>query len=419
MMPRRLRRLIPIGGSILICFLVLFFMPRLGADFTYYLSLGFALVTLLLSGALYIGIPPLKNLYKAILGMILIGFLFSAPSLWGMEGFAPLWILFGALALINIDQKKRALISLGIFLVAFVLAFFPMLRFLAYAFLAIMAFVYAFLAKDIELFCIFLSIGLSFTNAAFGYLPEKTGISYSNSFPLFALTFGINYGLFRSLWKVRNANMEMAKKETTLSNIEEKALKEEIQPHFLLNALNNVRVAYHESKERGQKQLGELRNLEERIYATIDKSFIPLSAEVEIIRALIDLYNTDRQRDISLVLDIEDDTLPVPPMLLEPLVENSLQHSGVLQQDGGEITLEEREEYGVAIIRLADNGHGQPLPSNSRGIGLSNVMKRVSLLENGHMSIDSNEDGTSIEISFVPEREDGDFFARFGRLIEE
>ncbi len=418
-MKRRLLRLFPIIGSLLVCFLALFFLPRVGADAMYYISLGFALITVALTSSLTLGIPPLKNLRLSVLGFVMALFLFTSPSLWGLDFFAPIWILFGALALFSLDDKAKAITSGIVFLIAFVLAFIPAVRFLAYIFLGLTAFAFAFFAAGTDEFCIYLTIALSFANAAFGYLPDKGGISYAHSYPLLVLVIGINYWLFRSLVKIKRANIELAEKETTLSNIEEKALKEEIQPHFLLNALNNVRVAYHESSDRGEKQLGDLRNLEERIYATVDSSFIPLSDEVEIIKALIELYNTDRQRNINLALDIEDGTLPIPPMILEPLVENSLQHSGILTQEGGEVRISEREEYGFAIITIADNGHGQPLPSNSRGIGLSNVMKRVSLLDNGHMSIDSNEDGTSIEIRFVPERDEGDFFANFFTGVSE
>ncbi len=415
---RYLIRLIPLIASSAICLLLLLLIPRVGADAAYYITLGFTLISALLSGALYIGIPPLKNISYAILDFILVLFLFLDPYLWGLQGVAPLWILFGSLVLLNIDSRPHVIASGLVFLTAFVLAFISPVRFLAYALLAALGFVYAFFAKSGQQFCIYMSVALFFFTAAFGYIPGKEGISYANFFPLLSLLVGLDYDLFRSLWKVEQKNLEMARKETTLSNIEEKALKEEIQPHFLLNALNNVRVAYHESQERGDKQLGELRDLEMRIYATIDTSTIPLSEEIGIIRALIALHNTDRQRDINLALDIEDGTLPIPPMLLEPLVENSLQHSGILTQAGGEVRIEEREEYGMAIILVSDNGHGQPLPSNSRGIGLSNVMKRVSLLENGHMSIDSNEDGTTIEIRFVPERDEGDFFSHFGLPAE-
>lgn len=417
-MNRVLRHLIPLLASPIVAFLLLFFMPRQGSDFAYYLSLGFALVTLLLTSTLSWTIPPLKNYKLAVQCIVLAAFLFTDPSLWGIQGFGPLWILFGAMSIFSIENKKQVISSSIVFLAAFVLAFFPFLRFLAYAFLALISFIYAFLAKETDDFCIDLSVGLFFFIAAFGYLPEKGGISYANSQSLLSLTIGINVYLFRSLWGIRKRNIDLARKELTLSNIEEKALKEEIQPHFLLNALNNVRVAYHDSIEKGNAQLGELRNLEERIYATFDSSFIPLGDEIGIIKALIGLYNVDRATNVTLNIDIEDATLPIPPMLLEPLVENSLQHSGILQQEGGEISIKQREEYGFAFITISDNGRGQPLPSNSRGIGLSNVMKRVSLLDNGHMSIDSSEEGTSIEIRFVPEREEGDFFSVFDTAIE-
>ncbi len=418
-MKRRFLHLIPLLGSGLVCFVLLFYVPRVGADGFFYSLLGISMLTALLSSALSFGIPPLKNVYLGLIGIDLAMFLFFDPTLWSEQAIGPVWILTGALALFNPDNRYKTVSSLLVFLVAFIMSFFPSVRFVAYAILALTGFVFAFLSKSEQPFSLYLSISLAFFNAALGFIPGKSGISYANLVPPIAVMFGFAYGLFRSLWKVKRANMEIARKETTLSHIEEKSLKEEIQPHFLLNALNNVRVAYHESKEKGMVQLGELRELEKRIYQTIDTSNIPLSEEIRIIESLILLHNTDRQADINLVLDIEDETLPIPPMLLEPLVENSLQHSGIMQQEGGEIRIKEREEYGVALILVSDNGQGIPLPSNSRGIGLSNVMKRVSLLENGHMSIDSDEGGTTIEIRFVPERGEQDFFAKFGEPTSE
>ncbi|MBQ7250414.1 MAG: histidine kinase [Bacilli bacterium] len=418
MMKRRLTRLIPLLISIAACFLLLYFVPRLWASTVFYFLIGLGALTCLLSSALSFGIPPLKNAYHGVIGIILALFLFFDPTLWSEQAIGPLWILMGALALFNGDNKPKTITSLVIFLIAFVMAFIPSVRFVAYAILALTGFVFAFISKDSRTFSIYLSIGLAFFNAACGFLPGKGGISFANVYSIVSLLVGLGYSLIHSLWEVKKTNVELAQKEMVLSRIEEKALKEEIQPHFLLNALNNVRVAYHESNEKGTELLGELRELEKRIYKTIDTPFIPLSEEIQIIQSLIALHNVDSGYNIKLSLDVEDGSLPVPPMLLEPLVENSLQHSGIVHQEDGTIRIREREEYGIALIQVSDNGEGQPLPSNSRGIGLSNVMKRVSLLENGHMSIDSNEGGTMIEIRFAPERSEGNPFNRTPIITE-
>ena len=403
-MKRLLLRLLPLLVSFAICFATFYFIPRSGADGFFYSISGFASVTCFLVAGLSFAVPPLRNPYLAVISLFLGLFMVLDPALWNFEWIGPLWILLGGAALISPVSKARAIGSLIAVFVGFVLTFFPSTRAIAYGLLALTGIVNAFLAERGALYVTHIAISLAFFIASISFLPGKEGISFASALPPIVLVAGLNYGLLGNLYKNKLENLEIAEKETTLSRIEEKALKEEIQPHFLLNALNNVRVAYHESSEKGKIQLGELRELEERIYQTIDIPFIPLSEEIEIIRSLIALHNTDVGGSVELVLEVADSSLPVPPMLLEPLVENSLQHSGISRQEGGQVAIKQWEEYGIAFILVSDNGKGLPLPSSSRGIGLSNVNKRVSLLENGHMEIDSDESGTRIEIRFVPHR---------------
>lgn len=403
-MKKVLLRLLPLLVSFAFCFVAFYFIPRPGADGFFYSISGFASVTCFLVAGLCFAVPPLRNLYLALIASFLGLFMILDPALWAFEWIGPLWILLGGAALISRVSKGRTITSSIAVFVGFVLTFFPSTRAIAYGLLALTGIVSAFLAERGSLYIVHIAISLAFFIASISFLPGKEGISFASATPPLVLVAGLSYGLLGKLYKNKQENLEIAEKETTLSRIEEKALKEEIQPHFLLNALNNVRVAYHESSERGKIQLGELRELEERIYQTIDIPFIPLSEEIEIIRSLIALHNTDVGGNVKLVLEVADPSLPVPPMLLEPLVENSLQHSGISRQEGGQVSIKQWEEYGIAFILVSDNGKGLPLPSSSRGIGLSNVNKRVSLLENGHMEIDSDESGTRIEIRFVPHR---------------
>ena len=397
-------RIWPILLCFVICFLVFYFVPRAGAEGFFYTLTGFATVTCFLVAGLSFAVPPLRNAYIAVLATILALMLLSNPLIWDAIQISPLWILLGGVALIYPSAKVRTLTSLFAVFIAFVLAFFASSRVIAFAILALTGAVNAFFSQRVSLYTINVSLGLSFFMGALNFIPGKDGINIASAIPPIILIAGLSYGLLRSLWRNKQENLKDAEEEFTLSRIEERALREEIQPHFLLNALNNVRVAYHESPAKGKIQLEELRELEEKIYETIDKPFISLSEEIEIVRSLIVLHNTDVGGNVTLNLEVADDTLPIPPMLLEPLVENSLQHSGISRQEGGAVSIEQWDEYGIAFVAVSDNGKGQPLPSTSRGIGLSNVSKRVSLLENGHMEIDSDEDGTRIEIRFVPQR---------------
>ena len=202
---------------------------------------------------------------------------------------------------------------------------------------------------------------------------------------------------------IQKTNEEFQMESDRLALVEEKALKEEIRPHFLLNALNNVRVAYAQDPKKGKEMLSKLIALQKTVTANSECSFIPIQREIDGIRKLVNLFELERGKTVDLEVSIHNKELLIPPLILEPLVENSLQHSGILSQENGWISIEQREEYGYALIRIKDNGVGELIPSQSRGIGLSNVVHRVKLLPGGNMNIESNEKGTSIEIRFALE----------------
>ncbi len=222
--------------------------------------------------------------------------------------------------------------------------------------------------------------------------------------PTLVIAFAHSGTLVHTLYRIKKQNDELEKRQQELSHIEERTLRQEIRPHFLLNVLSNVRVAYHENPAMGKKILGKLIEFETYTQQAFKKELIPIIQEVKLVQGVIDLFALERQVDVGLSLDLQDEKLMIPPFLLEPLVENSLQHSGILTQEGGMITIEEFEEFGLAHIIVSDNGKGHAAPSTSRGIGLSNVTFRVELLEQGSVDISSSEHGTAIHIAFAPKR---------------
>lgn len=245
----------------------------------------------------------------------------------------------------------------------------------------------------------------SFSAISAIYVLPNASVSY---FGVFILLFLVSIAYLGqdliALYRLKVANDAIQEKERELIRLEEKTLKEEIRPHFLLNALNNVRVAYHEGTDYGTEMLQELIALETKIDATSQKDLISLKEEIEIIQGLVRLFSIERKKEIGLLLEIENSDTLIPPMLLEPLVENSLQHSGILYKSNGLVSIKESLVQGVTMIVVSDNGVGNADPRNNRGIGLSNVDYRVHLLNQGTLNVFSDSNGTKIVISYIAPR---------------
>ena len=405
-MKRRVFQIVALSLLFLLSFGISFVqLPRDASRLLYLLALGVGIFTMIVSLALTLVIEPLRK-WINILRLACLSFLiFVGPFTLGIwttfDYWMPFWALLSGLVLYEPMGLKKNLPNFVLTIVAFGLSFLPSYGYLPMIIIAVNALFYlvapfeqgnryyaCFIASYAAIYCI--------TDIP-GYAGARLGLFI----PMLVLAWGCLEPQIVHLRRNRIENAAIMESELQIAHIEEKALKAEIRPHFLLNALNNVRVAYHEDNEEGRKLLQELIKLESRIAEASKRSFIPISEEIEIVRGLIRLFCLERKREVEFIVDVKDKGLLIPPMLLEPLVENSLQHSGIMNQSDGEVSIEEHEEFGFAIIVVSDNGKGQPLPSQSRGIGLSNVVKRIELLEQGHMHVMSDERGTSIEIRFL------------------
>ncbi len=380
--------------------------PRLAVG-TNLASLGMMSFIAILVLTLCLAMPLLRDSWFCI-RIAFCFFLFwlgkgTTDSFYYVYPVPSVWVALSGFAFFRPHKKFQTIFNIALTLAAFVLAFFPETVFIAFLLVAVNGIALSFLFITPGEGYIFASVSSYSLIVAFSYLTRFGPNRFGYWLPLLAFSMGILAPAFRALTVIQRSNDEFQKESDRLALVEEKALKEEIRPHFLLNALNNVRVAYAQDPKMGREMLSKLIALEKSTAESVERSFIPIQKEIRGIRKLVNLFELERGVTVDLEVSIHDKELLIPPMLLEPLVENSLQHSGILSQENGWISIEQREEYGYALIRIKDNGVGEPIPSQSRGIGLSNVVHRVKLLPGGHMNIESNEKGTSIEIRFALE----------------
>lgn len=154
--------------------------------------------------------------------------------------------------------------------------------------------------------------------------------------------------------------------EQKATESELKALKSQMNPHFMFNALNSIQEQFmYGDKLKANEQMGNFTYLTRQILSVSGKKKINLSTEIEILSKYLDLekmrFSEDFSYEINLSDKIDEDYHQIPPMLIQPFVENSIKH-GLLHKTGDKklsiaFDLDEAEENLICVVK--DNGIGR------------------------------------------------------------
>ncbi len=174
---------------------------------------------------------------------------------------------------------------------------------------------------------------------------------------------------------------ELDKRERLLSKARLRALQSQINPHFLFNAMNTISSLISEDSEKAKDLLLNLSDYY-RSRLHLAKEFIPLESEIENINAYIAIEQARFGPKISVNYDVSGDTsFLIPPLILQPLVENAIKHGLQKSLHPGSVTMYVRIEQDEAHICIADDGVGMDatLLSNifDESHGLDNVHQRL------------------------------------------
>ncbi|TZE81018.1 sensor histidine kinase [Calorimonas adulescens] len=191
--------------------------------------------------------------------------------------------------------------------------------------------------------------------------------------------------LAKGLAGLISTQLELTELELQNKLLEEarfKALQAQINPHFLFNSINTIISVSRMDPEKSRKLLLDLatffrRNLE------IDKAKIPLSKELEHVRAFVAIEEARFGDRIKVEINADDvDGIFLPPLTLQPLVENAIKHGLLPKDDGGRVRIDVIRRGMYAEIKVEDNGMGMDETFDTRTpnpehVGLYNVDSRL------------------------------------------
>lgn len=258
---------------------------------------------------------------------------------------------------------------------------------------------------------------------AYAYVTGKAGMltaigAREQLFTSFVISLVISI-VISLLWKRRSEELtaqialaeqqeraEAAQRAATEANL--RALQAQIEPHFLFNTLANVTSLIHAQPDDAKQMLEDFIAYLRATLATTREQRTTLGSEFAMMQKFLSILQIRMGNRLHVNVELPADLsgVTIPPMLLQPLIENAIKHGLEPKMEGGSLELK-AEHVGESLrIAITDTGlgfSGQP----SNGIGLKNVRERIAKLYDGHGSVSIEENlpsGTRVVVT-IPYRE--------------
>lgn len=190
-------------------------------------------------------------------------------------------------------------------------------------------------------------------------------------------------------------------------DMELRFLKSQMTPHFLFNALNNIYSLVYIKDEKAPQSVLKLSDMLRYVMVDCQVDLISLEKEIKYIDAYIDFHQMSMENKSNLIFDknIENKDFKIPPMILQPLVENSFKHSRLVNDPNGYVhfyIIQENNDL-IFIARNSINGLSPSLVDSNKkqqaGIGLTNVRKRLELYYGKNYSFETKQEDNSYVVT--------------------
>ncbi len=180
----------------------------------------------------------------------------------------------------------------------------------------------------------------------------------------------------------RARELRFARLETQLAQARFQTLNAQIRPHFLFNTLHTIGQLWRSGRsDDAEQMLDHLGSLFQRVRASTDRPSVTLDEELSMVEEYLAIEQTrfvDRLRTVVRASP-EARRCMIPPLLLQPLVENAIRHGISHSADAGCVSVDAQVTNGTLVVEICDDGPGidSESPSPGSGTGLSNTRERL------------------------------------------
>ena len=201
----------------------------------------------------------------------------------------------------------------------------------------------------------------------------------------------------------RNAERRALELQVLAREAELRSLRAQLDPHFLFNSLNSVAALIGNDTVAARQMCFLMAQFFRKSLTLARQQAIPLSEEVSLAETFLAIEKVRFGERLRTSFDIADDVkdVSVPPLMLQPLVENAVHHGVAHMLEGGEVCVQARRREGFLELVVANPCDPDRPPSRSTGVGLANVRSRVETLCGHRASVDVDASETAFRVSIL------------------
>lgn len=192
--------------------------------------------------------------------------------------------------------------------------------------------------------------------------------------------------------KIRRLTLE---KEAAMMGIQ--LLQAQIEPHFLFNTLSNVISLMDMDPDLAKKMLVHLNQYLRISLARTRQATVTLDQELDLVRHYLDIFKIRMGDRLAYEIRNRADSgnIPLPPLILQPLVENAIKYGLEPKMEGGSICITADRSDDRLSLMVRDDGMGPDQSMDKAGIGINNVSQRLTALygERAGLTLTENESG--------------------------
>ena len=225
-----------------------------------------------------------------------------------------------------------------------------------------------------------------------------------------ALIIGLSVHLYESYREnMQAANLRLRthelEKERALKLVIEArlaSLESKLHPHFLFNTLNSISALISEDPLLADKMVQRLASLLRASLDACERNSTSIEEEIKLVRDYLEIEKVRfRERlKYSIAVTPEIMSLQIPPMILQPIVENSIKFAVAPRPEGSEIKISARLQAKDLVLEVWDDGPGFTSLMIPKGHGLDNLQSRLAALlgDAANLSVNAQKRGTSVSV---------------------
>jgi two-component sensor histidine kinase len=214
----------------------------------------------------------------------------------------------------------------------------------------------------------------------YGDMSVRYFMEGANDVVGFWLLVGIVVGV--DAWRAaRERAVREAELKAELARAQVKALEQRLHPHFLFNALNTVSSVMYEDPAAADRMIAGLSDLLRRALRAGEAQEVPLAEELSLLERYLEIMRARFSDRLAVAVEVDEDARAalVPPLLLQPLVENAIRHGADPASHRVDASLSVKKDG--AKLKVAVRDHGRGLDGTPpEGVGLSTTAQRLDAL---------------------------------------